>query len=164
MRNVLLWAFACLVLFFIPWKHIPIIGIEAEDLSHEVRLGLSAVSAVIVVFALSFLYQLIRQRRMMYSALMRRTVRAEHTLSEIANVERDKEALSALHKEGVDLYHSFVNPDDPVAQSKWIANMEKWVENVRDHIRGRWSVSTLHDLMIRLALVGLVIDDLIVLA
>jgi hypothetical protein len=145
MRNVLLWAFACLVLFFIPWKDVPVIGVKTEDLSHEVRLGLSAVSAIIVVFALSFLYQLIKQPSVMYEELRRRTVKAENILSEIENVERDKQILSDLHREGVTLYHSFVNQEDPGAPNKWISDMDMWLEKVRNHIRDRWSISTLHE-------------------
>lgn len=50
MSRVTLWAITCLVLYVIPWKFVPIIGVETEDLSHEVRLGLSAVSAIICRF------------------------------------------------------------------------------------------------------------------
>ena len=41
------------------------------------RLGLSAVSAIIVVFALIFLYQLIRQPRLIHDELTQRIVRTE---------------------------------------------------------------------------------------
>lgn len=145
MRSILIWAIACLVLFVIPWNHVPIIGVKAEDLSHEVRLGLSAVAAVIVVFSISIIYQLIKQPRVMYDEVVRRAVKAECMLSEIDNVERDKETLSSLHKEGVELYHSFVSPDDPLAPIKWTTDMDGWRERVRDSIRDRWSVSTLHE-------------------
>ena len=145
MRTVLLWAIACLVLFFIPWSHVPIIGVQVEDLSHEMRLAISAVLAVVVIFIISFVYQIFAQPFKMQNELWQRLTATESLLSEIANVERDKEALSELHKKGVELYQSFVSPDDPNARDRWVSDMEKWVESVRGYIKDRWSVSTLHE-------------------
>ena len=116
-----------------------------RPLSHEVRLGLSAVFAIILAFSIGFLYQLIKQPRVMYDEVVSRLVTAETMLSEIDKVERDKVLLSELHREGLALYNSFVNPADPSAPSKWIADMDRWLEKVRDHIRDRWSISTLHE-------------------
>jgi hypothetical protein len=145
MGRLLLWAVSCLILYVIPWRYVPIISVETEDISHEMRLGLSAVSAIVVVFVISFLYQLIKQPRVMYDELIRRIVTAEATLSEIENVERDKKVLSDLHREGMVLYRSFVNPADPLSPNKWIADIDLWLSKVRDNIRDRWSVSTLHE-------------------
>jgi hypothetical protein len=145
MSRILLWAIACLILYFVLWKYFLLVSVEAEDVSHEVRFGLSAVFAILVAFLIGFVYQLLKQPRVMYDEVTRRLAKAEGMLSEIDNVERDKVVLSQLHKEGLGLYHSFVSPDDPDAASKWIVNMDGWLENVRNHLRERWSVSTLHE-------------------
>ncbi len=81
----------------------------------------------------------------MHEELTQRIVRTETVLSEINNVERDKAILSELHREGVALYHSFVSSEDPNAPSKWISDMDGWLEKVRGHICDRWSISTLHE-------------------
>ncbi len=145
MRTVLAWSIACLILFFIPWSHVPIIGVQVEDLSHEMRLAISAVSAVVVIFIVSFFYQIFAQPFKMQNEMWQRLITTESLLSEIANVERDKETLSELHKEGVELYNSFVSPDDPTARDRWVSDMDKLIESVRDYIKDRWSVSTLHE-------------------
>jgi hypothetical protein len=145
MRNLLLWAIASLILFFIPWNYIPVIGVAAEDLSHEVRLGLSFVLAIIAVFVVSLAYQLLIQPAKMQNELWQRVGKTEAILSEIENVERDKVILSDLHRSGVGLYQSYVTPDDPDAPARWVSDMEAWLERVRDHIKDRWSISTLHE-------------------
>jgi hypothetical protein len=82
MRTVLIWAVACLALFMIPWHYIPIIGVQTEDLPHEMRLALSAIAAVILVFVLSFLYQLIRQPSIMFGELWKKVTGMERILTE----------------------------------------------------------------------------------
>jgi hypothetical protein len=145
MRTILLWAVACLALFFIPWHYIPIIGIQTEDLPHEMRLALSAIAAVILVFVLSFLYQLVRQPSIMCRELWQNGIEMERIVAEIANTERDKTVLSELHASGLVLYRSFVNQDDPDGIDRWKSDMDKWVEEVRAHISDRSGISTLHE-------------------
>jgi hypothetical protein len=110
-----------------------------------VRLGISLVLAIIVVFLISFLYQVLTQPYRMHSELWQRAIKNERLLAEIENVERDKVILSELYKTGTELYHSYVSREDPDAPKKWVADMNKWLDRVRHHIKDRWSVSTLHE-------------------
>ncbi len=145
MRNLLVWAIAVLALYFFPWSHVPLIGVAVEDSSHELRLGLCSVIAIIVVFVLVVIYQLLTQPSKMHNEAWQRIGELKCVLEEIDNVERDKVVLSQLHADGLANYRSFVKPDDPDAPSRWTIEMEKWVDSVRNHIKDRWSIATLHE-------------------
>ena len=134
-----------MALYVIPWQHIPVISIATEDLSHEMRLALSAIAGIIVVFVCSFVYHIAATPKEMYFELSKRLDRSEAELSEIHNVERDRAILSDLHKKGVALYGSFVSKEDPDAANRWKRDLDNWLNEVRDHLKENWSVTTIHE-------------------
>jgi hypothetical protein len=144
-RGVVLWALAVLLLWTVNWQHLPIIGTADPDVSGEVRLGLSAVLAIMVVFLGSLIWQLAIQPVRMYREAHDRANEAQRRLADIVADEADRLFLSAAYQEGFEIYRADFDPKDAEQFSSWLKRVEEWRRKVRTHIEQRWSIAALHD-------------------
>ncbi len=145
MRGIFLWAVAVLALYLIDWRGWPIIGTIDAEPAHEVRFGLCAVIAVILVFAIFFVWHLIVQPVQIYREAWNRIEEDEKLIAAIGDSEVDRKFLSEAYAEGFRLYRAEVDCDDPKSIEQWKASMDAWAEKIKSHLGERWSISALHD-------------------
>lgn len=145
MRGIVLWAVAVLALYMIDWSGWPIIGTIDAEPAHEVRFGLCAVVAIILVFCGFLVWHLIVQPVRIHKEAWEKIGEDERLIAAIGDSEVDRVFLSKAHAEGFQLYRAEVNCDDPSSIEHWKNNMDAWVEKIKSHLAERWSISAQHD-------------------
>jgi hypothetical protein len=143
MRGLILWAISVLVLYSTDWRGWPIVGTDNPDPGDVVRLGLCAVTAIIIVFGIFFLWHLIVQPVRIYREAWGKIEEGEKLIGAIGDSEADRRFLSEAYAEGIRLYVAKVDNADGV--DIWKSNMDKWVKKIEDHLRERWSISAIHE-------------------
>ena len=144
-RGVVLWAVAVLALYYIDWRDWPLIGTINAEPAHEVRFGLCAVIAIVLVFSLFFVWHLIVQPVRIYRQAWNKIDEDERLIAAIGDSEVDRRFLSEAHKDGFRLYRAPVDCGDPQNIERWRTDMDAWVAKFRAHLIARWSVSALHE-------------------
>ena len=144
-RGLVLWALAVLVLYAVNWRGWPIVGASDPGGGEQIRLGLCAVAAILVVFVGSFVWQLIVQPAKIYKETLDLIDDAERIICAVGDSEADRLFLSEAHKEGFRLYRAEFDPNDPSSVALWKTDMDAWVAKIRAHLKERWSISALHD-------------------
>lgn len=145
MRGIILWAIAVLALYVIDWSGWPIIGTIDAEPAHEVRFGLCAVVAIVIVFVGFLLWHLIVQPVRIHRESWEKIEENERLIAAIGDSEVDRKFLSEAHAEGFRLYRAEVDCDDPIGVAQWKSNMDVWVEKIKSHLVTRWSISAQHD-------------------
>lgn len=145
MRGIVLWAIAVVALYFIDWRGWPIIGTIDAEPAHEVRFGLCAVIAIIIVFCGFFVWHLIVQPVRIHKEAWTKINEDEKLIAAIGDTEADRKFLSDAYAEGFRLYRATVNADDPASVEEWKKAMDRWVEKIKSHLAERWSVSAMHE-------------------
>ena len=167
-RTVVLWALSVLFLYGVNWHHVPVIGAEDPGASSEVRLGLSALAGIVLVFVLTFLWQLVTQpaaidqekgveeaRRLAEAraeierhaedakqreaALREHAGRLQGAIDALFDAEETLQRLSELHREGRALYKQEADPET------WDHRMAAWSAGVEQIIRENFSIAALHE-------------------
>jgi hypothetical protein len=144
-RGIVLWAIAVLTLYFVDWSGWPLISTINAEPEHEVRFGLCAAAAIVIVFGASFIWHLIVQPIRIHRENWKKIEDNEELIGAIGDTEADRRFLSEAYAEGFRLYRAPVDCSDPKNIDLWKENMDAWVERIRAHLVDRWSVSALHD-------------------
>lgn len=144
-RAIVLWSITVLLLYFIGWSRVPIVGTDNPDPASEVRLGLSALGAIVAIFLLSFLWQLIVTPVRWDREMRSRISEIEEALEADADDEVELLRMSEIRKEGLRLYDNITDPTDDEQYHTWRADLERWAEGVKARLREKWSIAALHD-------------------
>lgn len=166
-RTVVLWVLSVLVLYSVDWRRVPFVGADDPGASSEVRLGLSALVGILVVFALTFLWQLIvkpaemaderrhdadravqsgrealdrqsEEARRREEKLKARIAELKDDIAAMLDAEQLLQRLSTLQRDGRALYDREADP------AVWSQRMNDWNSEVESIIRANFSISDVH--------------------
>jgi hypothetical protein len=143
-RSVVIWAATVLVLYAAAWSNWPIEVVYSGG-GEKIGPGICAVAAIVLIFIVSFAWNLIAQPNRIYNEALDQIEDAERVISGVGDSEADRLFRSEMHKTGFQLYRAELDPHDPASVGRWKAEMDAWVSKVRAHLKERWSVSALHD-------------------
>lgn len=144
-RSLVVWSFTVLLLYNIGWARIPIIGTENPDASSEVRLGLSAVSAIVLIFTVTFVWRLIVLPPRLDAELKREVAEHKAEIETDADIEIELMTLSKMRLEGLDLYENIKDPEDDEQYLAWRTALDAWAQRIRDRLEAQWSVAAIHE-------------------
>ncbi|WP_159392746.1 hypothetical protein [Methylobacterium sp. C1] len=144
-RSLVLWSGTVLLLYSIGWSRIPFIGTENPDASSEVRLGLSAVGAIVLIFVVTLIWRLLSLPPRLDAELRAEVAAYKAEMETDADVERELLTLSQMRREGLDLYDNIKDASDEEEFHAWRAALDAWVQRVKDRLDERWSVAARHE-------------------
>ena len=144
-RSLVVWSFTVLALYNIGWSRIPIVGTENPDASSEVRLGLSAVSAIVLIFTATLVWRLIVLPPRFDAELKRELEEHRAEIDTDADVEIELMTLSKMRLEGLDLYEAIKDPTDDEQYHAWRTALDAWAQRVRSRLEAQWSVAAIHE-------------------
>lgn len=145
MRGLLLWAVTVLALWYIPWEQWPIVSTHNPGAGDQVRFGLCAIVAIVIVGGGCLVWQLLVQPPRIYSEALNHIDEAERVITLVADNEGDRRFLSEAYTEGMCLYRAPIVDNDPDSLARYKSDMNAWVSKVRAHIQQRWSITALHE-------------------